>query len=130
MLALGLEALLFYFYISSCKDFFTESNMPIFSAGMDAKGYIAIGMYAQGIIAIGMVARGIFTMSMVGVGILFFVGQVGGGLGFGIYQIGIAWYCYIGQVSIGVWATRRAQMGFSILAPFFNPQRKHFVNCD
>lgn len=43
-------------YISSCISLFADPNVPIFSAGMDAKGYIAIGMYAKGVVAVGMVA--------------------------------------------------------------------------
>lgn len=78
-------------------------------------------MFAEGIIAIGMMAQGLFTISMVGIGVIAFIGQVGGGLGFGIYQMGISWYCYMGQLSIGIWSTKYAQIGVSLLAPLFTP---------
>lgn len=88
---------------------------------MNAKGYIAVGMFAEGIVAIGMIGQGIFTISMVGTDLLFFFGQVGGGFGFGIYQVGISWFCKLGQLSIGLWSTEKAQIGVSLISPFYYP---------
>lgn len=91
--------------------------------GTQAKGYIAIGFISQGIVSIGMLSEGMFSLGMIGYGILGFVGQIGGGLGFGIYQVGISWYCYLGQISISVWATFKAQLGINIISPMIYPER-------
>ncbi len=110
----------YYFYI--CGDLFSSSNnFPVFSYGVNAKGIIAIGVFAQGIVAIGMISVGLFSISLLGIGLVVFVGQLGGGLGIGIYQIGISVYCFLSQISIALWETRKAQLGYSIFASTCNP---------
>lgn len=96
---------------------FKPENIPIFSFGVRAKGYIAIGVIAEGILAIGVVSVGFFSISLIGIGFLAFLGQIGGGIGVGIYQIGLSSYCIISQMSIAIWKTRKAQLGYSIMAP-------------
>ena len=98
--------------------------------GSDAKGFVAIGMSAKGVIAIGIYSQGIFTLSMIGYGILAFVGQLGGGMGFGIYQVGISWYCYLGQLSISIWNTNKAQCGLNLISPLIYRERKHCQTCE
>ena len=121
LLGLAAEALIVYFFIQNCGDLFTSSGeYPAFSVGMDAKGYIAIGIQAKGIISIGIVAQGMFSLSMVGTGLVVFVGQVGGSLGLGIYQVGVSWFCLLAQLTISLWDTRRAQCGINILGPLWN----------
>jgi hypothetical protein len=66
-----------------------------------------------------MVGEGVFTLSMVGLGLLAFAGQVGGGLGVGVYQLGVSWYCYMGQLTLSLWDTRVAQGGVNIFGPLF-----------
>ena len=110
--------------------FTTPEKYPFFSAGSDAKGYIAVGMNAKGIVAIGMISQGLFTFSMVGTGIFCFIGQAGGTLGFGIYQVGVAWYCYLGQLSLGLYYTRAAQLGVNILGPIMDRNKKVYTNCE
>ena len=87
--------------------------------GSDAKGIIAVGMVSHGIISIGVLSQGLFTFSILGSGLIIFVGQIGGGAGVGLYQIGISWYCFVGQLSVSIWSTNIAQMGFNILGPVF-----------
>ena len=131
LIGLGAEVAIFHFYFSQMKGLFTkEEEIPVFSAGSSAKGYIAIGLYPEGIISIGLMSQGIFTLSMVGSGILVFIGQLGGGLGFGVYQVGVSWYCYLGQASISFWDTRKAQLGINILGPFVKPEKLRLVNCN
>lgn len=85
--------------------------------GVHAKGFIAIGVYAEGVVTMGVISIGLISISLVGIGWVIFVGQIGGGSGFGIYQIGISLYCLISQVSIALWETRKAQLGYSIISP-------------
>lgn len=80
-----------------------QKGLPIFSAGMFAKGYVAIGMFAQGFLAVGMIGQGVVNASLIGIGVLFFFGQIGGGIGYGIYQIGISGICRVAQLSVGIW---------------------------
>ena len=121
LLGLAAEALIIYFFIKDCGDLFTTSGeYPAFSVGVDAKGYIAIGLKARGIISIGLVAQGLFSLSMAGTGLLVFVGQVGGSLGLGIYQVGVSWYCLLAQLTISLWDTKRAQCGINIFGPLCN----------
>jgi hypothetical protein len=96
---------------------------------MDAKGFIAIGMTARGIVSLGMMAQGFVTFSMVGTGLIVFVGQMGGGFGFGIYQLGISWYCYFGQLTISLWDTKSAQCGINILSPLFFRHKRQYPSC-
>ncbi len=67
---------------------------------------------------------------MIGYGILAFVGQLGGGMGFGIYQVGISWYCYLGQLSISIWNTNKAQCGLNLISPLIYRERKHCQTCE
>jgi hypothetical protein len=90
-LALVAEVIILFLFVVDCGDLFTTSDYPIFRVGMNAKGYIAIGMTAWGIVSIGMMDEGLVTLSMVGSGLVVFVGQSGGGLGFGLYQVGMSW---------------------------------------
>jgi hypothetical protein len=130
LLALTAEAIILFFFVVDCGDLFTTSDYPIFSAGMNAKGYIAIGMTAQGIVSIGMMAEGLVTLSMVGSGLVVFVGQCGGGLGFGLYQVGVSWYCFLGQLTLSLWDTRAAQCGVNIFGPLFFREKRVFPTCN
>ena len=87
--------------------------------GSNAKGIIAIGMVSHGIVSIGVISQGLFTLSILGSGLIIFVGQIGGGVGLGLYQIGISWYCFAGQLSVSIWNTNIAQMGVNVLGPVF-----------
>ena len=101
---------------------FTDaSEYPVFDAGMSAKGFIAVGMNARGIVCLSMMGEGIITISMLGYGLVFFVGQVGATLGFGIYQLGVAWYCYAGQFTLSFWDTKAAQCGINLIGPYLRP---------
>ena len=91
--------------------------------GKNAKGYIAIGLAARGILTIGLFCEGIISFCVIGFGLLCFVGQVGGGLGFGIYQVGVSCYCFLGQLSISIWTTVRAQLGINLISPLIIPER-------
>ena len=88
---------------------------------MDATGFIAIGMNARGILCLGMMAEGVITISMLGYGLVFFIGQVGGTFGFGIYQLGVAWFCYMGQLTLSIWDTKAAQCGINLIGPYVRP---------
>lgn len=100
---------------------FQSENVPVFSFGVRAKGYIAFGVIAAGILAIGVVSVGFFSVSLIGIGFLAFFGQIGGGFGVGIYQIGLSSYCIASQLSIAIWETRKAQLGYNIIAPLCFP---------
>lgn len=118
----------FCFYL--IQDLFERpKDFPIFSVGINAKGFFAIGVYAEGIVTIGIISVGLISISLIGIGWVVFVGQIGGGSGFGIYQIGISMYCYISQVSIALWETRKAQLGYSIFAPMCYPEKEACVTC-
>ena len=92
LIAMAGEALVVYFFIKNVGDLFTDaSEYPVFDAGMSAKGFITVGMNARGIVCLSMMGEGIITISMLGYGIVFFVGQVGATLRFGLYQLGVAW---------------------------------------
>lgn len=80
-----------------------SKKFPIFSFGVNAKGFIAIGVFAQGVVAIGVISLGLISVSLLGIGLVAFVGQLGGGIGVGIYQIGVSFYCVIAQISIAIW---------------------------
>ncbi len=68
---------------------------PVFSYEVTAKGVIEIGVFSQGIIAIGMISV---------------EGQLGGELGIEIYQIDRSVFCFLFQISIALWETRKAQL--------------------
>lgn len=128
ILSIAFAALISYLFIVSCGELiYGTSNYPFLSIGVGAKGFIAIGLYAEGIVAIGVIGQGLCTISMGGYGLMFFLGQVGGGLGLGIYQLGICYYCFLAQVSIGIWETKKCQVGVSLLSPCFNPERKYIM---
>ena len=105
LIALLAEILLWYFTITMSSPFNNLAELPIVSVGQSAKGYIAIGIDAVGIISIGIYSIGIFTFSVMGSGLLMFIGVVGGGLGFGIYFLGISWYCYRCCLGVSIWDT-------------------------
>ena len=77
--------------------------------------------------SIGLISEGIFTLSMIGSGILLFVGVWGGGMGIGIYQLGISWYCYVSQFSISLYWSRKVQLGINLLNPILDKKKPRFI---
>ena len=121
LIGLAGQVMMVIFFVKECGDLFSSSeNYPAVDIGMNAKGYIAIGANAKGIISIGLLSQGLISISLLGYGLIFFLGQVGGGLCLGIYQVGVCWYCILGQMTISIWNTEKAQCGINVLAPLFN----------
>jgi hypothetical protein len=119
MIVVQTEATILYYFVISCQDLFTTSDYPFFSFGVYAKGYIAIGIVCRGIVSIGVISQGFFTISLFGSGLFVIVGVLGGGFGFGMYQIGVSWYCLLAQLSFSLWGTGCAQGQVDILRPLF-----------
>ena len=86
-------------------------------------------MFSRGIFSVGLISEGIFTLSMVGTGLLLFVGSVGGGFGLGVYQVGISWFCYVGQMTLSIWDTKSAQLGVNVISPVVDRKKKQLVTC-
>lgn len=96
-----------------------EEGLKFFEAGFDANAIIAFGFFANGVICFSFISTGFFTVSLIGVGLIFVVGQVGGGCGFGIFQVGFSLYVIFCQLAIGFWKVLYAQVGLSLAAPGF-----------
>ena len=128
LIGLAGQAVMIYFFIKDCGDLLnSSSDYPVFSYGRDAKGYIAVGLFSRGIISIGVVGQGVITFSNLGYGLFLFLGDVGGALGLGIYQVGVSWYCIMGQLTISTWYTCIVSRGVNILGPLFNKEKKRYL---
>uniref|UniRef100_A0A7S1C9V5 Uncharacterized protein n=1 Tax=Bicosoecida sp. CB-2014 TaxID=1486930 RepID=A0A7S1C9V5_9STRA len=96
-----------------------ENNICIFSAGM----------ISSGIVSFGMVSFGFINISQVGIGILFGFGQCHVNVGVVAAQVSVCVYAPFAQLSLSAYRVRFAQIGFSLLHPFLDPEGKLVVSC-
>ena len=126
-IAVGLQLLVFSLFLRDCGDLLELKDYPFFSVGLHAKGFIAVGVFARGIVSFGILSQGLLTFSFLGSGLIVFIGLWGVSWGFGIYQLGVSWYCYLGQISISLYGCRKVQLGVSVLGPACNEKIPRFI---
>jgi len=81
--------------------------------------FSAAQSFPRGIIVVGQLGAGLFFLGQVGVGVIFGMGQVVGGCGFTIAQITLAGHIFCAQLGLAWHKVGRAQMGLHALYPFY-----------
>jgi len=123
--ALGATIAALYLFFSKNSDLLTPEAYPTWSFGYKAKGLFAVGVHADGVFCLGIFVNGLFSVGLMGVGLVFYGGGWGATLGIGVYHIGMAWYCMMGQLSINIYCGFMIHIGINLLGPCCNKYRRH-----